>query len=149
MRREHDVERARRLGLVDRDQAAVEALARRAVLLAQELEPLALQAEELLQPREPDLVQVEVAREHVVAQRDVADLRLERADARGHLVDLLRQARLLRPRGGDASLHLAQLAAVVAGRRSGQREARHADDGQATTHGRRFGGTSDVPAERP
>src|SRR5207253_7391059 len=80
--------------LVDRDEAVVEPTNGEPVLLLQQRVADGLQPEERGQLVEPLLVQREILLERLEMQRDVADPRLQAADARRDVGDLAAQRRL-------------------------------------------------------
>src|SRR3954467_9247547 len=100
--------------LVHVDHAQVQLAHDLRVLTSQEVQPLGLEVEELVELVEPTLVQSEIAFEDRELLRDVADLALERTDLRGDIRDLGGEPCFLRPRRGYARLDRAELAAVVA-----------------------------------
>src|SRR5215203_2971841 len=92
---EKDVERRHFVRLVDVDQAVVEPLDSELVLPLERVVPLRLQLEELRQLLQPVLVEREVLLERPQAERDVADLGLERPDPARYVRNLAAEDVLL------------------------------------------------------
>ena len=101
------------LRLVDVDHAQVELPHHLGVLTAEEVQPLRLEVEELVQPIEPALMQRKILLEGRELLRDVADPALERPDLHRDVRDLRSETGFLLTRGGEASPNVLELAAVV------------------------------------
>src|SRR6266540_373780 len=134
---EDHLDERRVLRLVDVDHPQVQLVNDRCVFLAEEVQPFGLELEQLVEAIEPALVQREVLLQGRKLLRDVHDLPLQRPDVRRDARALRRQTRLLRARGCDARLEVADLPAVVAGRRRGEDEAGSEDDRQSADHERK------------
>ena len=133
---ENDFGDRRVRGFVQLDDPSVELAHRGRVLMLEEVQPLRLEAEQVVQPREALLVELEVVLEDREPLGHVADLTFERPDLRRDVGDLRVQRGFALVRSGGLFVQALDLLRVVTRRRRDEHQghSERGEQGRASDH---------------